>query len=86
MVAQFFANVFFFVNATMFNTLVDQGHEMGVLQSKCGAHLKTSLKHLEQWASRVGFRGIMARYMARFSTAIELIATPPQGLLKVQNC
>ena len=83
MVAQFFANVFFFINATMFNTLVDQGPEMGVLQSKCGSQLGTSLRHLEQWASKVGFRDLMTKYMSRFSAAVALLATPQQDLLQV---
>ena len=83
MVAQFFANVFFFINTTMFNTLVDQGPEMGVFHLSCGARLRASLTLLEHWASRVGFKDIVAQFMSRFSAAIDLLATPPQKLLQV---
>ena len=40
MVAQFFANVFFFLNGAMFNDLIDQGPQLGLYQYSIGSKVE----------------------------------------------
>ena len=40
MIAHFFASVFFFLNAALFNTFIDQGHEMGLFQYSRGTKVR----------------------------------------------
>lgn len=46
---------------------------------KCRANLDL----LEGWACQVGFRDSILHYLARFSGAIDLLATSPNQLLEV---
>ena len=86
MVSQFYANIFFFVNTAMFNALVEQGGELGLYQYYSGTALRENLSLLEGWACQVGFKDSVLHYLAKFSGAIDLLATPTERLLKVCMC
>lgn len=83
MVAQFFANVFFFLNGAMFNDFIDQGPQLGLYQYSTGSKLRCTLDLLEGWAGRVGFRDGALQFFTVFSSAIDLISIPPDELMKM---
>ena len=82
-VAQFYANIFFFINAAMFNGLVDQGGDLMLYQHASGTALRANLNLLEGWACQVGFKDAVLRYLAKFSSTVDLLATPAKELLQV---
>ena len=43
MVAQFFANIFFFLNGAMFNSLIDQGPQLGLFQYSVGKKVQLQI-------------------------------------------
>ena len=67
----------------MFNALMEQGSELGLFQHYSGLILRGNLDLLEGWACQVGFKDAVLRYLARFSGAIDLLATPSDKLLQV---
>ena len=44
---------------------------------------RANLNLLEGWACQVGFKDSVLHYLAKFSSAIDLLATPSEQLLKV---
>lgn len=71
----------------MFNALVDQGGDLGLYQYYSGTVLRSNLSLLEGWACQVGFKDSVLHYLAKFSGAIDLLATPTKKLLQVcVNC
>ena len=82
-ISQFFANIFFFVNAAMFNGLLEQGSDLGLFQHYSGLILRENLDLFEGWACQVGFKDAVLCYLARFSGAIDFLATPTEKLLQV---
>ncbi len=85
-VSQFYAHIFFFINAVMFNSLVEQGAELGLFQQASGTALRANLNLLEGWACQVGFKDAVLHYLAKFSSAVDLLATPVEQLLQVCAC
>ena len=83
-VSQFYVNIFFFINVAMFNTLVDQGGELGLFQYTSGTALRANLNLLEGWACQVGFKDAVLHYLAKFSSTVHLLATPAEELLQVR--
>lgn len=83
LVSQFYAHIFFFINAVMFNSLVEQGGELGLFQHASGTALRANLNLLEGWACQVGFKDAVLQYLAKFSSAVDLLATPVEELLQV---
>ncbi len=69
----------------MFNALLDQGSELGLFQHYSGCILRGNLDLFEGWACQVGFKDAVLRYLARFSGAIDLLATPTEKLLQVSS-
>ena len=68
----------------MFNTLVDQGGELGLFQYTSGTALRANLNLLEGWACQVGFKDAVLHYLAKFSSTVDLLATPAEELLQVR--
>ena len=67
----------------MLNVLLEQGGEAGLFQQYSGTVLRDNLDLFEGWACQVGFKESVLRYLARFSGAIDLLATPTEKLLQV---
>ena len=82
-VSQFYANIFFFINVAMFNALLEQGGDLGLYQDSSGSVLRENLNLLEGWACQVGFKDAVLHFLAKFSGAIDLLATPTEKLLQV---
>ena len=68
----------------MFNSLLEQGGDLGLYQYYCGTVLRENLNLLEGWACQVGFKDVVLHYLAKFSGAIDLLATPTEKLLQVR--
>ena len=69
----------------MFNALLDQGSDLGLYQYYSGRILRENLDLLEGWGCQVGFKDSVLHYLAKFSVAIDLLATPTDRLLKVMS-
>lgn len=68
----------------MFNALLERGGDLGLYQEYSGMVLRENLNLLEGWACQVGFKDSVLHYLAKFSGAIDLLATPTDKLLKVK--
>ena len=44
---------------------------------------RSSLTLLEGWACQVGFKGAVLHHLAKLSSILDILATPPQQLLQV---
>ena len=51
----------------------------------CISMCRANLNLLEGWACQVGFKDAVLHYLAKFSSAIDLLATPSEQLLQVSN-
>ena len=69
----------------MFTSLVEQGGHLGLFQHTSGTALRANLNLLEGWACQVGFKDAVLHYLAKFSSAVDLLATPAEELLQVGN-
>jgi hypothetical protein len=82
-VRQLFAYLFFFTNASLFNTLMDRGAGGKFYRWAKGAQIRGNLDMLEGWASDVGLQEEAADYLRRLSSAADVLATPKVQLLQV---
>ncbi|EDO30290.1 predicted protein, partial [Nematostella vectensis] len=79
---QLFAYLFFFANASLFNTLMERGAGGKFYRWAKGAQIRGNLDALEAWASQVGLQDEYVHYLQRLSTAVDLLATPKVQLLQ----
>ena len=56
------------------------------MEDLCTSSCRANLNLLEGWACQVGFKDSILHYLAKFSSAIDLLATPSEQLLKVSTC
>ncbi|CAI8034202.1 Ras-associating and dilute domain-containing protein [Geodia barretti] len=82
-VSCFYANLFFFINTTLFNSVMQLGPQRGVFTHSAGTTLRSSLTLLEGWACQVGFKGAVLHHLAKLSSILDILATPPQQLLQM---
>ena len=82
-VRQLFAYLFFFTNASLFNTLMDRGAGGKFYRWAKGAQIRGNLDMLEGWATDVGLQEEAADYLRRLSSAADVLATPKVQLLQV---
>jgi hypothetical protein len=80
---QLFAYLFFFTNASLFNTLMERGAGGKFYRWAKGAQIRGNLDSLESWASQVELQEEYVHYLTRLSTAADLLATPKVQLLQV---
>ena len=50
----------------------------------CMLMCRANLNLLEGWACQVGFKDAVLHYLAKFSSTIDLLATPSEQLLQVR--
>ncbi|KAK3710657.1 hypothetical protein QZH41_011014, partial [Actinostola sp. cb2023] len=79
---QLFAYLFFFTNASLFNTLMERGAGGKFYRWAKGAQIRGNLDALEGWASQVELQQEYVHYLTRLSTAADLLATPKVQLLQ----
>lgn len=80
---QLFAYLFFFTNASLFNTLMERGAGGKFYRWAKGAQIRGNLDLLESWAAQVQLQDEANEYLNRLSTAADLLATPKVQLLQV---
>lgn len=80
---QLFAYLFFFTNASLFNTLMERGAGGKFYRWAKGAQIRGNLDLLESWALQVQLQEEANDYLNRLSTAADLLATPKVQLLQV---
>ena len=80
---QLFAYLFFFTNASLFNTLMERGAGGKFYRWAKGAQIRGNLDLLESWAAHVQLLDEANDYLNRLSTAADLLATPKVQLLQV---
>jgi hypothetical protein len=54
------------------------------LRMSCISMSRANLNLLEGWACQVGFKDAILHYLAKFSSTIDLLATPSEQLLQVR--
>lgn len=80
---QLFAYLFFFTNASLFNTLMERGAGGKFYRWAKGAQIRGNLDVLESWAAHVQLQDEANEYLNILSTAADLLATPKVQLLQV---
>lgn len=80
--AQLIAYLFYFINASLFNSLMERGSEPGFYQWSRGVHLRASLDLILDWAHESGLGQLAQEHTVKLSSAINLLATPRKTLLK----
>ncbi|XP_065193262.1 uncharacterized protein LOC135824453 isoform X3 [Sycon ciliatum] len=79
---QLLSNIFFFTNASLFNTLMDEGAGDRFYRWNKGIQIRTNLDILETWASQQGVTKEAIRHLQQLSAAADLLASPKQALLQ----
>lgn len=79
---QLFAYLFFFTNASLFNTLMERGGGGKFYRWAKGAQIRGNLDLLESWAAQVQLQDEANEYLSILSTAADLLATPKVQLLQ----
>ena len=78
-----FANLFFFINASLVNTLLDNGASQKYYHWTKGVQIRGSLDLFDAWALKNGLRKEFLQYTARLSTVADFLATTKECLLQV---
>ncbi|KAM9816832.1 ras-associating and dilute domain-containing protein [Neosynchiropus ocellatus] len=82
MSSQLMAYLFYFINASLFNSLMERGSERGFYQWSRGVCMRANLDLLLDWAHTAGLGELALEHTLTFSTAINLLATPRKNLLQ----
>ncbi|XP_067914716.1 ras-associating and dilute domain-containing protein-like [Heterodontus francisci] len=80
--SQLFAYLFFFTNASLFNALMERGSGGGFYQWTKGVQIRANLDLLLDWIQGIGLGEQAAELFLKFSTAVNLLATPKETLLQ----
>ncbi|XP_019902278.2 ras-associating and dilute domain-containing protein [Esox lucius] len=84
MSSQLLAYLFYFINASLFNTLMERGSELDFYQWSRGIGIRANLDLLQNWAqmSGYGLGDLVVEYLHTLSSAVNLLATPKEKLLQ----
>ncbi|XP_066291857.1 ras-interacting protein 1-like isoform X2 [Branchiostoma lanceolatum] len=82
MTSQMFSYLFFFMNASLFNTLMERGAGGRFYKWQKGVQIRGNLDQLEGWAADAGLGEEAGRFLAKLSAAVDLLATPKVHLLQ----
>ncbi|XP_029977259.1 ras-associating and dilute domain-containing protein-like isoform X2 [Sphaeramia orbicularis] len=80
--SQLIAYLFYFINASLFNLLMDRGSEPGFYQWSRGVQMRANLDLLLDWAHATGLGELALEHTQTLSSAINLLATPRKNLLQ----
>ncbi|XP_055032416.2 ras-associating and dilute domain-containing protein [Misgurnus anguillicaudatus] len=80
---QLFAYLFFFINALLFNLLMERGSGGSFYQWSRGVQIRANLDLLIDWAHGAGLNDLAHSYLLKLSTAVNLLATPKETLLQM---
>ncbi|XP_075908903.1 ras-associating and dilute domain-containing protein [Petromyzon marinus] len=80
--AQLFSYLFFFSNASLFNTLMERGCGGGFYHWSRGVQLRANLDLLLEWLQEQGLGELATQYFHKLSSTADLLATPKLNLLQ----
>ncbi|XP_043088587.1 ras-associating and dilute domain-containing protein-like isoform X2 [Puntigrus tetrazona] len=84
--SQLLSYLFFFTNASLFNTLMERGSGGGFYQWSRGVQIRANLDLLMDWIQSIGLGDLAADFFQRLSSAVNLLATPKETLLQASWC
>ena len=82
-ISQLFAYLFFFSNASLFNSLMEKGPGREFYNWSKGTQIRGNLDVLEDWVQSNGLRKQFEQYMKKFLCAVDLLSVPKAQLLQV---
>ncbi|XP_070708151.1 ras-associating and dilute domain-containing protein [Pempheris klunzingeri] len=80
--SQLIGYLFYFINASLFNSLMERGSEPGFYQWSRGIRMRANLDLLLDWAHAAGLGELALKHTHTLSSAINLLATPRKNLLQ----
>uniref|UniRef100_A0A8C1IIF7 Si:ch211-176g6.2 n=1 Tax=Cyprinus carpio TaxID=7962 RepID=A0A8C1IIF7_CYPCA len=81
--AQLFSYLFFFINALLFNLLMERGSGGAFYCWSRGVQVRANLDLLMDWAHGAGLADLAHTYLLKLSSAVNLLATPKENLLQM---
>ncbi|XP_061567080.1 ras-associating and dilute domain-containing protein-like isoform X1 [Cololabis saira] len=79
---QLCAYLFFFINASLFNALMERGSVAGFYQWSRGVQIRANLDLLIDWIQSIGLSDLATEFFQKLSAAVNLLATPKETLLQ----
>ncbi|GLD48920.1 ras-associating and dilute domain-containing protein-like protein [Lates japonicus] len=79
---QLCAYLFFFINASLFNALMERGSVAGFYQWSRGVQIRANLDLLMDWIQSIGLGDLATEFFQKLSSAVNLLATPKETLLQ----
>uniref|UniRef100_A0AAV2KD26 Uncharacterized protein n=1 Tax=Knipowitschia caucasica TaxID=637954 RepID=A0AAV2KD26_KNICA len=79
---QLCAYLFFFINASLFNALMERGSVVGFYQWSRGVQIRANLDLLMDFTQSIGLSDVAAEFFQKLSAAVNLLATPKETLLQ----
>ncbi|TRY54232.1 hypothetical protein DNTS_035427 [Danionella cerebrum] len=80
--SQLLSYLFFFSNASLFNMLMERGSGGDFYQWSRGVQIRANLDLLMDWTQGVGLGLLAAEFFQKFSSAVNLLASPKETLLQ----
>ncbi|XP_034046340.1 RA_Radil_like and Myo5p-like_CBD_Rasip1 domain-containing protein [Thalassophryne amazonica] len=74
--------LFFFINASLFNALMERGSVTGFFQWSRGVQIRANLDLLMDWIQSIGLGDLATEFFQKLSAAVNLLATPKETLLQ----
>ncbi|XP_077482759.1 ras-associating and dilute domain-containing protein isoform X1 [Stigmatopora argus] len=76
------AFLFYFINASLFNLLMERGVEPGFFQQSTGMHIRTNFDLFLNWSQTTGLGKLAFESTRALSSAINLLTTPKKNLFQ----
>uniref|UniRef100_A0A8C5MHN4 Ras interacting protein 1 n=1 Tax=Leptobrachium leishanense TaxID=445787 RepID=A0A8C5MHN4_9ANUR len=83
LVSQTFGYLFFFSNASLFNTLMEKGNGDPFYQWSKAVQIRTNLDLVLDWLQGIGLGDIAAEFFRKLSVTVNLLCIPKTSLLKL---
>ncbi|XP_038160250.1 ras-associating and dilute domain-containing protein isoform X1 [Cyprinodon tularosa] len=81
--SQLVGYLFYFINASLFNSLMERGSEPGFYQWSRGVRMRANLDLVLDWAHTAGLGELALEQTHTLSSAVNLLATPRKNLLQM---
>ncbi|XP_077407379.1 ras-associating and dilute domain-containing protein isoform X2 [Vanacampus margaritifer] len=80
--SQLIAFIFYFINASLFNLLMERGSEPAFYQRSTGIRIQTNFDLLLNWSQTTGLGKLALEHTRTVSSAINFLTTPRKKLLQ----
>ena len=84
-ITQLFAYLFFFTNASLFNSLMERGTGGKFYRWRKGVQINGNLNVVEEWANQCGLQEQFTKHMRKIVAAVNLLSTRKAQLLQVRR-